>query len=75
MPVYTLHSVNPDGSDITCLSYHESNEWSPSVDPDGMIVYTRWDYVDRGFSQAHHPWVTTPDGGIVDLLALPALVV
>ncbi|MBE3071311.1 MAG: hypothetical protein IMZ66_13835, partial [Planctomycetes bacterium] len=62
VPVYTLHSMNPDGTDIVCLSYHESNEWSPSVDSSGMIVYTRWDYVDRGFNQAHHPWITTPDG-------------
>jgi len=62
VPTYTLHTMNPDGSDITCISYHETNEWHPSVDHDGMIVYTRWDYVDRGFNQAHHPWVTTPDG-------------
>jgi hypothetical protein len=27
-----------------------------------MIVYTRWDYVDRGFNQAHHAWITYPDG-------------
>ncbi|HUU09490.1 MAG TPA: NPCBM/NEW2 domain-containing protein [Phycisphaerae bacterium] len=62
VPVYTLHSLKPDGSDIVCLSYHESNEWAPSIDAAGMIVYTRWDYVDRGFNQAHHPWVATPDG-------------
>ncbi|MEI6277985.1 MAG: PQQ-binding-like beta-propeller repeat protein [Verrucomicrobiae bacterium] len=62
VPVYTLHSMNADGSDIVCLSYHESNEWQPSVTNDGMIIYTRWDYVDRGFNQAHHPWITTPDG-------------
>ena len=62
VPVYTLHSMRADGSDIVCLSYHESNEWHPSVTNDGMIVYTRWDYVDRGFNQAHHPWITTPDG-------------
>jgi hypothetical protein len=62
VPSYTLHSMNADGSDIVCLSPHETNEWQPSVGNDGMIVYTRWDYVDRGFSQAHHPWTTTPDG-------------
>jgi len=62
VPVYTLHSMNADGSDIVCLSYHESNEWQPSVTNDGMIIYTRWDYVDRGFNQAHHPWITSPDG-------------
>jgi len=27
-----------------------------------MIVYSRWDYLDRGHNQAHHPWITGPDG-------------
>ena len=51
-----------DGTDIVRLSSHETNEWQPSVDNNGMILYARWDYVDRGFSQAHHLWTTTPDG-------------
>ncbi len=62
VPCYTLHSMNADGSDIVMLSPHETNEWQPDVDHQGMVIYTRWDYVDRGFSQAHHPWITTPDG-------------
>ena len=62
VPSFTLHSMNDDGSDIVLLSPHETNEWHPSVDNNGMILYTRWDYVDRGFNQAHHPWTTTPDG-------------
>ncbi|MDR3196283.1 MAG: hypothetical protein LBU34_00310 [Planctomycetaceae bacterium] len=61
-PSYTLHSVNNDGSDIVTLSPHETNEWQPSINHAGMIVYTRWDYVDRGAHQAHHAWETTPDG-------------
>ncbi|MBQ9874671.1 MAG: hypothetical protein IJM30_09420 [Thermoguttaceae bacterium] len=61
-PSYTLHSMNPDGSDIVALSVHETNEWAPTVDKNGMIVYTRWDYVDRGACQAHHPWTCFPDG-------------
>jgi len=61
-PSYTLCSVNPDGGDLVYLSYHESNEWHPSVTNDGQIVYTRWDYVDRGTNQAHHPWITSLDG-------------
>jgi hypothetical protein len=62
VPTYTLHTMFEDGSDIVCLSPHETNEWQPAVDNNGMIVYTRWDYVDRGFNQAHHLWLTTPDG-------------
>ena len=61
-PTYTLYDMNPDGSDIRCLSPHETNEWHPSVTNEGMIIYTRWDYVDRHGCTAHHPWITTPDG-------------
>jgi len=62
VPSFTLHSMFEDGTDITRLSPHETNEWQPSVDNNGMIVYTRWDYVDRGYNQAHHAWTTYPDG-------------
>ncbi len=61
-PTYTLHSMLPDGSDITPLSYHETNEWHPSVNNHGEIVYTRWDYVDRAVTAGQMPWVTKPDG-------------
>lgn len=61
-PNYTLFDMKPDGSDIRCLSPHETNEWHPSVNQDGMIVYTRWDYVDRHGCTAHQPWTTTLDG-------------
>ncbi len=61
-PVYTMFSMEPDGSDIVCMSFHETHEWHPSVDNDGMIVYTRWDYVDRDTNIAHHIWTSFPDG-------------
>lgn len=61
-PNFTLHAMSPDGNEIIRLSHHETNEWHPSVNNNGMILYTRWDYVDRGDDQAHHPWITTPDG-------------
>ena len=51
-----------DGSDINCLSVHETNEWDPSVTHDGRILWTRWDYVDRHGCTAHMPWITTLDG-------------
>lgn len=61
-PSYTVFDMKPDGSDIRMLSPHENNEWHPSVTHDGMILYTRWDYVDRHGCVAHHPWIMTPDG-------------
>jgi hypothetical protein len=59
---YTLYSMEPDGSDIIPLSFHETNEWQPSVNHDGKLVYTRWDYVDRHWGTAHHLWECYPDG-------------
>ncbi len=61
-PTYTLHGMMSDGSDVIPLSYHETNEWHPSVTNTGMIMYTRWDYVDRDADIAHHPWMCYPDG-------------
>lgn len=61
-PSANLHAMMRDGSDIIALSFHETNEWHPSVNNDGMIVYTRWDYVDRDNDAAHHLWVCFPDG-------------
>lgn len=60
--VSTLFSIQGDGSDLIPISWHEADEINPSVDNDGMIVYTRWDYVDRDFSAAHHIWKCGPDG-------------
>jgi len=59
---YTLHSMAADGSDIICLSFHETNEWAPAVTHSGKIAYTRWDYVDRHWGTAHHFWECFPDG-------------
>ena len=61
-PTYTLFDMKPDGGDIRCLSFHETNEWHPSVTHDGRIIYTRWDYIDRHGCTAHLPWITTLDG-------------
>jgi hypothetical protein len=58
----TLFSMNPDGGGLVQLSWHETGEWAPSVGNDGMLVYTRWDYVDRQFEYSHDIWTCYPDG-------------
>ncbi|MGI5831707.1 MAG: hypothetical protein ACOX6D_04140 [Thermoguttaceae bacterium] len=57
----TLHRRTKDGK-IKCLSWHETNEWNPSVLDDGRILYARWDYVDREAARFMNLWVTNPDG-------------
>jgi hypothetical protein len=61
-PNYTLFDMNSEGGDIRSLSVHDTNEWAPVVGHDGLLVWTRWDYVDRNAMIAHHPWTVTPDG-------------
>ena len=62
LPAYTLHRMDASGGNVRTLSFHETNEWHPSVLADGRIIYTRWDYVDRSAANYHGLWVSNPDG-------------
>lgn len=61
-PNYTIFDMNPDGTFMRCLSYHETNEWAPSVTNDGKIIWTRWDYIDRHGCTTHAPWIMSLNG-------------
>lgn len=63
IPTTTLHWMRSDGGGQRTLSFHETNEWHPSLLNDGRIVYCRWDYVDRSAAHFHGLWVSNPDGG------------
>lgn len=57
-----LHSMKSDGSDLYPLSFFETSEWQPSVDHQGMLTYTRWDYTDRENCLGSAFWTCFPDG-------------
>ncbi len=59
---YTLFSMREDGTDISPLSYFETSEWNPSVNNEGQLVYTRWDYVDRENCLGTRFWISGVDG-------------
>jgi len=61
-PAFLLYRADADGSDIRPISFAEANEWDPSVLPDGRIIYTRWDYINRHNTWFQSLWVTKPDG-------------
>ncbi|HUV62289.1 MAG TPA: LamG-like jellyroll fold domain-containing protein [Sedimentisphaerales bacterium] len=61
-PVAVLFRCNIDGSDIQMLSSGAVTENTPSVLPDGRILYTRWEYVNRDAISFHHLWTMNPDG-------------
>jgi hypothetical protein len=60
--VYTLHTMNGDGSGMIAISPFEMFEWEPSVATDGTILYSRWDYVDRDNMPFMSLWAINPDG-------------
>ncbi|MCL2105424.1 MAG: hypothetical protein FWH21_10355, partial [Kiritimatiellaeota bacterium] len=60
--VYTLHTMNADGSDMRTISPFEMFEWTPTVANDGSVIYARWDYVDRHNMPYMGLWRVNPDG-------------
>lgn len=60
--VSVLYTMNPDGSDIRCVSPNTVNDFTPSVTNDGQVVYTRWEYVDKQLGNNQSLWGVNPDG-------------
>ncbi len=60
--VYTLHTMNADGSDLVAISPFEMFEWTPEIAHDGSILYSRWDYIDRDNMPYMGLWAMNPDG-------------
>ena len=61
-PVATLHRCDADGKNIRMLSSNTVTENTPAVLPDGRVLYTRWEYVNRDPVVFHHLWTMNPDG-------------
>ncbi len=57
-----LFKMNRDGSNIHQIGYNTQFEGRASLMPDGRILYTRWEYVDKHFSSAYGLWTVNPDG-------------
>ncbi len=57
-----LYRCDADGRNIQMLSSGSFTENTPSVLPDGRILYTRWEYVNRDPVSFHHLWTMNPDG-------------
>ena len=60
--VYTLHVMDAGGGNLRPISAFEMFEWTPSIDDQGQILYSRWDYIDRYGQNAMGLWSTLPDG-------------
>lgn len=60
--VAILHRCDSDGRNIRPISSNNEHDNTPWPLPDGRILYTRWEYVDRSQVHYHHLWIVNPDG-------------
>ena len=61
-PASNLFRMKPDGSGITCMSMNTLSDFSPQILPDGRVLFTRWEYIDRDLTYRQSLWTQNPDG-------------
>ena len=57
-----LYRIGPDGKNLRVLSRSSVSEEAPTMLPDGRIMYTRWEYVDKGAVSVKCLWAMRQDG-------------
>jgi hypothetical protein len=60
--VAVLYRCDGDGKNLRTVSSNAEHENTPWMLPDGRVLYTRWEYVDRNQLLYHHLWTVNPDG-------------
>lgn len=57
-----LARCESDGSNIYIISRNNEPDYTPTVLPDGRILYTRWEYTERPLWRLQKLWTINPDG-------------
>jgi len=57
-----LYRMDSDGKNMRKLTNSSVSEASPVMMPDGRILYTRWEYLDKGAVSLKCLWAVRPDG-------------
>jgi len=60
--VSNLYTCSPDGENLRRLTFDQVHAVFPSVLDDGRVIYTRWDYNDRGQIFPQALFQMNPDG-------------
>lgn len=62
LAVNTLYRIDADGQHMKMLSENALSESTPSLMHDGRVLYTRWEYVDKGVIAVQALWAMRADG-------------
>ncbi len=62
MTTTVLYRMDSDGGNMEKLTNSSVSESTPSVMEDGRILYTRWEYLDKGAVSVKCLWAMRPDG-------------
>jgi hypothetical protein len=61
-PSTVVARCDPDGKNIYLISAGNEPEYTPSVMPNGQVLYTRWEYTDKELMRIQSLWTVNPDG-------------
>ena len=61
-PCTVLARCDSDGRNIRMISNNNEPDYTPSLLPDGRILYTRWEYTERPLWRLQALWTMNPDG-------------
>jgi hydrazine synthase alpha subunit-like protein len=61
-PRSNLHVMKRDGGNVRCVSQNTLADFSPRILPDGRVLFTRWEYVDRDIEYRLGLWTQRSDG-------------
>ena len=57
-----LARCDANGRDITIVSRNNEPDYTPTLLPDGRVLYTRWEYTERPLWRLQKLWTINPDG-------------
>ena len=60
--MFILARCDRNGKNIYFISANNEADFTPALLPDGRILYTRWEYVDREVNRLQSLWTVNPDG-------------
>jgi hypothetical protein len=60
--MFVLARMDADGRNVYFISANAEADFTPVFLPDGRLLYTRWEYIDKEVIRIQSLWTLNPDG-------------